>query len=209
MDNFDIICLSETKLDQIYEPNINLERYKAIYFFFFFFFFFFFSRFNKNHFLQIAGTAMGTRVAPTYANIFMSDFENRHVYTYDKQPLLWVRFIDDIFLVWTHGESELNKFITHLNSVHNTIKFTSEFSSKKVNFLDTWAIIHSDGTIKSDLYTKPTDSNNYLTYDLAHPPHCKRGFPSGQFLRLRRICSDDDSFIKHSIVKGKHFIRRG
>ena len=39
-------------------------------------------RFDGNHYLQTAGTAMGTRVAPTYANIFMSDFEERHVYTY-------------------------------------------------------------------------------------------------------------------------------
>ena len=92
-------------------------------------------RFNKEHFLQIAGTAMGTRVAPTYANIFMSDFENRHVYTYQKQPLLWVRFN---FVVWTHGRTEIDKFIAHLNSVHNTIKFTSKISDHKVCFLDTW-----------------------------------------------------------------------
>ena len=166
-------------------------------------------RFNKEHFLQIAGTAMGTRVAPTYANIFMSDFENRHVYTYQKQPLLWVRFIDDIFVVWTHGRTEIDKFIDHLNSVHNTIKFTSEISAHKVCFLDTWAILHENGSIQTDLYTKPTDSNNYLTYQSAHPPHCKKGIPGGQFLRLRRICSDEDSFIKHSIIKGKHFLRRG
>ena len=94
-------------------------------------------RFNGKHFLQTAGTAMGTRVAPTYANIFMSDFEDRHVYTYDKQPTLWVRFIDDIFLIWPHGEPELVKFIEHLNSVHRTIKFTSEISKQSVNFLDT------------------------------------------------------------------------
>ena len=166
-------------------------------------------RFNKNHFLQIAGTAMGTRVASTYANIFMSDFENRHEYTYVKQPLLWVRFIDDIFLVWTHGHTELESFINHLNYVHNTIKFTSEISNSRVCFLDTWVIIQEDGTIQTDLCTKPNDLNNYLTYQSAHPPHCKKGIPGGQFLRLCRICSDTDSFIQHSIEKGKHFLRRG
>ena len=146
-------------------------------------------RFDGNNYLQIAGTAMGTRVAPTYANIFISDFESRHVYTYPEQPLLWARFIDDIFLIWEHGAEALDKFINHLNNVHQSIKFTSEISPTKANFLDTCVAISEDGKLTTDLYTKPTDSNNYLLYLAAHPTHCKRGIPFGQFLRL---CSDDD-----------------
>ena len=46
-------------------------------------------QFNGKHYLQISGTAMGTRVAPTYANLFMSDFEDNFVYTYTNQPLVW------------------------------------------------------------------------------------------------------------------------
>ena len=165
-------------------------------------------RFDGNHYLQTAGTAMGTRVAPTYANIFMSDFEERHVYTYPKQPTLWRRFIDDIFLIWEHGAESLKMFIHHLNNVHPTIKFTAECSVTKVNFLDTWVINH-DGSIVTDLYNKPTDSSNYLLYTSAHPMHCKRGIPFSQYLRIRRICSETSDFIKHSIEKGRHFIRRG
>ena len=37
--------------------------------------------FNRKHFLQVNGTAMGTRVAPTYANLFMAHFEETYVYT--------------------------------------------------------------------------------------------------------------------------------
>ncbi len=36
--------------------------------------------FNGEHYLQIGGTAMGTKVAPSLANIFMGDFEEKHVY---------------------------------------------------------------------------------------------------------------------------------
>ena len=60
----------------------------------------------------------------------------------------------------------------------------------------------------TDLYTKPTDSNNYLHFYSAHPLHCKRGIPFGQFLRLRRICSEDGSFVRHSATKAKHLLRR-
>ena len=166
-------------------------------------------RFNDEFYLQTSGTAMGTRVAPTYANIFMSYFEEKHVYTYPERPLLWVRFIDDIFLIWEHGMDKLNQFINHLNSVHNTIKFSCDHSITRVNFLDTWVIKTPDGSIQTDLYNKPTDSNNYLRYTSAHPSHCKQGIPYWQFLRLRRICSEESSFVGRCIKKGRQLLRRG
>ena len=77
---------------------------------------------------------MGTKLAPSYVNIFMSDFEEKHVYTYDLQSKAWLRYIDDIFCIWQHGPTELGKFVTHLNEVHETIKFTVEKSWESINF---------------------------------------------------------------------------
>ena len=131
-------------------------------------------QFDGKNYLQTGGMAMGTWVAPSYANIFMNDFEEKHVYTHHLQPLAWYRYIDDIFCLWQHGEEELEKFITHLNSVHETIKFTIEKSRTSVSFLDTE--VHLDNNnIHTTLYVKPTDRNNYLPFDSAHPYHCKRG----------------------------------
>ena len=120
-----------------------------------------------------------------------------------------MRFIDDIFFIWEHGEEELQKFKDHLNEVHPTIKFTSESSRTRVNFLDVWVVKREDGHLITDLYTKPTDSNNYLHFYSAHPKHCKKAIPLGQFLRLRRICSRDTDFVRHSITKAQHLRRRG
>ena len=53
-------------------------------------------KFNRKHFLQINGTGMGTRVAPTYANLFMAHFEEKYIYTHNSKPRIWFRFIDDI-----------------------------------------------------------------------------------------------------------------
>ena len=147
---------------------------------------------------------MGTRVAPSLANIFMSDFEEEYVYTYPKQPFFWKRFLDDIIMVWLHGREELDKFIDHLNSCHSTIKFTAEISS-----VDTTLHVREDGKLWTDLYCKPTDSHAYLHYTSAHPYHCKRSLPYSQFLRIKRICSRESDYLRHSITQFCHFIRRG
>jgi len=44
------------------------------------------------------------------------------------------------------------------------------------------------------VYYKPTDSHNYLLYSSSHPSHVKNSIPFSQFLRLRRLCSDDSAF---------------
>ena len=165
--------------------------------------------FNGQHYLQISGTAMGTKTAPSHANNFMGHFEEAHVYTYCLQPLIWLRFIDDIFMIWTHGKTELINFVANLNSCHETIKFTAEISKTTVNFLDTTVSLSPNGTLEVDLYSKPTDSHNYLLYTSAHTLNCKISLPYSQFLRIRRICSSIDNYDKHSKTLTYHFLRRG
>ena len=52
------------------------------------------------------------------------------------KPWVWLRYIDDTFFVWTHGENKLDEFFELLNSFHLNLKFTSERSEQKINFLD-------------------------------------------------------------------------
>jgi len=164
--------------------------------------------FNDRHYLQVGGTAMGTKVAPSFANLFMADFEEKWVYNHHTQPSLWLRYIDDIFIIWEHGMPELDKLLAHLNSCHPTIKFTAEHSLNSVNFLDTTVHLTSDNTLYTDLYCKPTDSHNYLRYDSAHPSHCKTSLPFSQLLRVRRICSHIEDYDKNATMMCKHFFRR-
>ena len=165
--------------------------------------------FNGEHFLQIGGTAMGTKAAPNYAIISMNWFEDTYVYQYHPQPLLWVRYIDDIFMIFQHGEDELLKFITYLNSCNPHIQFTHECSKSKINFLDTTVHMSENNTMYTDLYTKPTDAHMYLRYDSCHPKHCTKSLPYSQFLRIRRICSKTSDFEKHSKSMKDHFSKRG
>ena len=56
---------------------------------------------------QNSGTAIGTKFAPPYSFIFMSDLETKFLEGQQLQPLVWLRYIDDIFFIWTHGGENL------------------------------------------------------------------------------------------------------
>ena len=55
--------------------------------------------FHTHIYKQIQGTAMGTKMAPSYANIFMDSLERRFLESEPLQPALWKRYIDDILCV--------------------------------------------------------------------------------------------------------------
>ena len=78
--------------------------------------------FNGKHFLQTHGTAMGTRMTPSYANLFMGNFEQLAIENAPLKPVVWWRYIDDIFMIWTEGEDNLKTFINYINSIHPTTK---------------------------------------------------------------------------------------
>ena len=74
---------------------------------------------------------MGTRMAPSFANLFMERLEWEFLLTQDVKPQEWWRFIDNIFAIWTHSESLLRNFVESLNRHHPTIKFTATWSAQK------------------------------------------------------------------------------
>ena len=100
-------------------------------------------------FVQIIGIAMGTRAAPTIANIFMSFIDKRIKQCAEEcaknfgqktNPFLFFkRFIDNILMFWTGTVDEFNTFLTEINKLHPTIKFTASFNfeTKSTTFLDT------------------------------------------------------------------------
>ena len=154
-------------------------------------------KFGSNIYQQIMGTSMGTPMAPNYANIFMDKFENEVINTYNQKtgfkPLVWFRYIDDIFFIWTDGHETLNDFIKYnqqfseSNQMKSKIKFEVNTSTTMVTFLDV-SVTLKDGTLKTKLYTKPTDAFLYLHKSSNHPNHVINNIPKGQFIRIRRIC---------------------
>ena len=61
--------------------------------------------FGGNFYEQVEGVAMGSPLFPVVANIYMQDFESQVLVTAPLKPSLWVCYIDDIFVMWNHGDS--------------------------------------------------------------------------------------------------------
>ncbi|CAJ0955650.1 unnamed protein product [Ranitomeya imitator] len=139
-----------------------------------------FFMFEEQFYLQLQGTVMGSNVAPSYANCFISRFESEYIYPnrlYQTHCLLWRRYIDDVFCLWQGTEDSLLQFLDHVNSVWPELKFTLNFNQYEINFLDTKVLQGDDGNLTLDLYTKDTDP-------------VKRSVPISQFERVRRIVSN-------------------
>ena len=154
--------------------------------------------FDGKHYLQIQGTAMGTKMAPAYANLFMGIIEDRLRSIGGDNILLWKRFIDDIFLVWTGTEDELRMFLTDINKVHRTIQFTCELSHSEIIFLDTTLYkgprFMREGILDIRTHIKPTNKQLYVRASSYHPPGTRKGITIGEAKRYLRTNSEESSF---------------
>ena len=93
---------------------------------------------------------MGTKCAPSHANIFIGWFEQKFIF-----PLLtnlsdfYLRFIDDIFLIWNGTKTEFDNFLKKINEC-------GRMSKTEINFLDT-TVFKVNNKLRTKLYVKPTD----------------------------------------------------
>ena len=78
-------------------------------------------QFNGRDYLQIHGTAMGTKMAVAFANIFMAKVETEIISQSTLKPLVWKRFIDDIFTLWNTTRERILQFIEQAYKHHPTI----------------------------------------------------------------------------------------
>ena len=163
---------------------------------------------NGQTYKQKQGTAIGTKMAPPYAILFMADLEEKLLESFPLKPRVWWRYIDDIFLLWEHGEDSLKEFLEHINNIHPNIKFTADYSFSKINFLDV-EVSNFGGKLATDLFVKPTDTHQYLEFSSCHPDHCKTSIPFSQALRLNRICSKVSSFDRRCNDLEHWLIKRG
>ena len=151
---------------------------------------------------------MGTKMAPAYANIFMEYVENLFLSPFPHKPTVCYRYIDDIFMIWSHGMDKFKYFFDNANNTHPNITFTCE-AYTALHFLDVLLQINNNSTINTALCCKTTDRHICLHYKSNHPIHLKHSMIFSKFIRYKRICSDHRDFIKCSKELTHSFLIKG
>jgi hypothetical protein len=159
--------------------------------------------YNNNYFTQTLGIAMGCKCGPSVANLYLYNLERKWVAL--NRPLLYKRFIDDICLI--NKKDAINK--QELNNQFDNLKLNI-VTDKTVSFLDLNISIDTyKKRIKFWLYTKPTNTFQYLHINSNHPKHIFRNIPKSRFIQLRRICTDKIDFLYHSRDLIGQLLKRG
>ena len=67
---------------------------------------------------QISGTTIATKLAPPYACILMDKAEIGFLETQAVKHLVWLRYIDDIFFIWSENAEKIEEFLESLDNFH-------------------------------------------------------------------------------------------
>lgn len=95
--------------------------------------------FNDCIYLQTTGTAMGSRFAPSFANLYVGLFEtlliqNNHAWY--KNIVLYRRYIDNLIFIWQGPEDDFKTFTSYLNDNNWGLTFTGSINSSSTDYLD-------------------------------------------------------------------------
>ena len=139
----------------------------------------------------------------------MDYFERKFIYPFIKTfPLIHLRFIDDIFLIWTGSKTDLVKILNDLNAKHPSIKFEYKILKERISFLDTKIYIKNN-KLHTKIFRKKTDYQTFLNINSEHPKSLKNSIPYSQALRVKRICSTKKDFDHHSRELKERFLKQG
>ncbi|RZC38639.1 uncharacterized protein BDFB_012691, partial [Asbolus verrucosus] len=155
-----------------------------------------FFQFNNNYYVQKTGFAMGSNLSPLMAEIFMNSLERKIQSSamFSKHILFWIRYVGDILTLFKGTKDDLNQFLSFLNFLHPSIKFTFEIeNNNSIPFLDI-LVSHKNHQFFFDVYRKPSATDTVIPYKSCHPNSHKFASFYALFHRFFSIPLSDDGF---------------
>ncbi|EYC04498.1 hypothetical protein Y032_0087g2047 [Ancylostoma ceylanicum] len=142
-------------------------------------------RWSGRYYAQIRGLAMGQRLAPVLAGVFMAKIEQPVLIC---EPILYRRYVDDCFVICSTQE-EMDKCFELLNQQSEYIKLTREKPRENwLPFLNVEIHLHG-GTYRTKWFRKPSSRNIIVHYKSSHPAHTKTAVVRNMFHTAKSVCS--------------------
>jgi hypothetical protein len=175
-------------------------------------------RFHNKIYKQIDGVAMGNPLAPIIADLWMQKMEEKLNRFSTNKPLLWLRYVDDVFCIFTISKGKIDEFHSRINKWHPNLRFTLALESdNSISFLDV-LVTQDEDKLTTSLYRKPTHTGLYMLWDCNQNRRYKIGLIKTLVIRIYRICSTTSlinkelQLLKTTLTNNgypPHIIRRG
>ena len=101
--------------------------------------------FERSYFKQKFVITMGSPLSPVLAGLYMEYFESTLLSTLSPAPSLWLRYVDDVMVLWPEN-GNFDSFLADVNALAHSINITVERQEEeKIPFLDTVTYRRSSG----------------------------------------------------------------
>ena len=166
-------------------------------------------RFYHQLYRQVDGVSMGSPLAPILADVFMSHVEEQ-IERYDHQRIkLYVRYVDDTFILFQGKEGDVVKLVEFVNHLHPKLKFTHEIENNyELPFLDV-KVIKQRSKFETTIYKKKTHTGQLLHWQSCQAKKYKIGLISTLTIRALRICSSKRLFEEQCSLIEDTMIKNG
>ena len=151
---------------------------------------------------QEEGLAMGLPLSLVLANMFMEYFEEMALWSTSLKPSIWLRYVDDTFILWPHQE-DVQILLDPVSSIRPSLQFTMDKElDNKLPFLDVF-VTRTEQGFRSSVYRKPTFTGQYLNFNSHHPYTVKKGIVRCLQHRSNTISSDNDAY-QEKMISFRH-----
>jgi hypothetical protein len=135
-------------------------------------------RHNDTTVTQTDGLAIGAPSSSIISEIFLQYIENTHLphLTQKHRLVNYVRYIDDILLIYDSQHTDLHSILHDFNSLHQNLHFIGEIEQNNLDI----SIHNTPANIKISIYRKPTFRDIIIPYTSNHPTQHK--FAAVRFL---------------------------
>ena len=109
---------------------------------------------------------MGSPISPIVANLLMEGFETKTINTATHPPRLWLRYVNDTFVIQKAEHSI--QFLHHIKSIDPHIQFTQEIHRWIHSISGHFSFTRTRQYFAYQSLQKPTHTHQYLHWDSHH-----------------------------------------